>query len=165
MKVLPWKFGPGPFEMSPRLIPEDPRSDYPLDIDVLSGRTLAGTISMPWFEVTPITDRQAAVAAGEARQTVMHYAIRNVGNRPVELQPWERYDQSSPAVELTESSCSNTALAPGASCRVAFRVQPDRMMAKQYAGWGASSVDGRVFLTLNGRVDEDSKFGVTVTIQ
>ncbi|QGZ37654.1 hypothetical protein IP92_04501 [Pseudoduganella flava] len=166
MGVLPSKFGPGPFSTDTVLTPEDPKSDYPLDLDLLSGRLVKGTVLMPWLEIQEITRNQVSSKSTSGdRQQLLRYSVRNTGNRHVQLRDWEKVDGSNSGIELKENTCASGLISPGAACTVVLSVTPDGSRSRKYASWVASSVDERINVTIYANFDEKSHLIVSLKTQ
>jgi hypothetical protein len=161
--LVPWKFGAGEFTTTETVELDDPKSEYPLGIDVLSGREIVGSISMPWLEVREIKIDTTTIKKITGKQvTEITFHLLNSGDRPVQLGSWEKVYGSYPDIDLKESTCSTKPIAPNETCIVKLVMRANFAPPGKHAWWMNSSKDARNRFTLYADFDKDSSLSVTI---
>jgi hypothetical protein len=161
--LVPWKFRAGEFTTTETVELDDPKSEYPLGIDALSGREIVGFISMPWLEVRESKVGKTTIKKFTEKQvTEIKFHLSNSGNRPVQLGSWEKVDGSYPDIDLKESTCSTKPIAPKETCIVKLVMRANSAPRGKHAWWMNSSKDARNTFALHADFDKDSSLSVTI---
>jgi hypothetical protein len=127
-------------------------------------RTIYGKFHMPWAELlksADVADEVAGLVHG--RRSRVELTLINKGNRPLKLRNWDYEVGDDKTIALDPAGCKETALVPGATCKVALTNVSGKAATGKYMSLKSASVDEDAIVSIylvpqqNGKVDYNVK--------